>query len=100
MPFAWAELLLVGIAFLVYARHASDGENIVLQGAQLVVEQTQAGKKKRAEFQREWVRVEPVLDDRSLIELSGQGRVVRIGRHIRPELRLALAKEIRRALRT
>ncbi len=99
MPFAWAELLLVGGAFLVYARHATDGEKIVLQGSQLVVEQTSAGKVARAEFNSAWVRVEPQSDNGSLIELSGQGLRVQIGRHIRPELRPALAKEIRMALR-
>jgi uncharacterized membrane protein len=99
MPFAWIELFMVGVAFLVYARHATDGERIVLQGSQLVVEQTSAGKVERAEFNSAWVRVEPQKDDRSLIELSGQGRRVHIGRHIRPELRPALAKEIRMALR-
>jgi uncharacterized membrane protein len=99
MPFAWLELLVVGAAFVVYARHATDGEQIVLQGSQLVVEQTSAGKVARAEFNRAWVRVEPQADDRSLIELSGQGLRVHIGRHIRPELRPALAKEIRMALR-
>jgi uncharacterized membrane protein len=100
MPFAWLELLAVGVAFLVYARHATDGERIVLQGSQLVVEQTNAGRVARAEFNREWVRVEPQRDDRSLIELSGQGRRVHVGRYIRPELRSVLAKEIRMALRT
>jgi uncharacterized membrane protein len=100
MPFAWLELLCVGGAFLVYARHAADGERIILQGSQLVVEQTSAGKVLRAEFNRAWVRVEPQRDDRSLIELSGQGQCVRVGRYIRPELRPALAKEIRVALRT
>ncbi len=99
MPFAWAELVLVGGAFLVYARHATDGEKIVLQGSQLVVEQTNAGKVARAEFNSAWVRVEPQADNRSLIELSGQGLKVQIGRHIRPDLRPALAKEIRMALR-
>jgi uncharacterized membrane protein len=99
MPFAWLELAMVGMAFLVYARHATDGERIVLRGNQLVVEQTNAGKVLRAEFNREWVRVEPHMDDRSLIELSGQGQKVHIGRHMRPELRAILAKEIRTALR-
>lgn len=99
MPFAWLELAMVGAAFLIYARHATDGERIVLQGSQLVVEQTNAGKLLRAEFNREWVRVEPHVDDRSLIELSGQGQSVQIGRHVRPELRSVLAKEIRMALR-
>lgn len=99
MPFAWIELLVVGIAFVVYARHATDGERIVLQGGQLVVEQTHAGRIERAEFNCAWLRVEPSADDRSLIELSGQGKTVHVGRHIRPELRQALAKEIRMALR-
>lgn len=99
MPFAWIELLVVGVSFWVYARHATDGEKISLQGAQLVVELESAGKLERAEFNREWVRVEPRTDDRSLIEVSGQGRTVQVGRYVRPELRPALAREIRMALR-
>ena len=99
MPFAWLELLAVGAAFLVYARHARDGEKIVLQGSQLVVELETAGRTERAEFAREWVRVEPRSGNGSLIEVSGQGRTVVVGRHLRPELRPALAREIRFALR-
>ena len=99
MPFAWAELISVGIAFTVYARHARDGERISLQGGQLVVELETAGRLQRAEFNREWVRVEPKSGDGSLIQVSGQGRSVRVGRHVRPELRPALAREIRFALR-
>lgn len=99
MPFAWLELTAVGAAFMVYARHARDGEKISLQGGQLVVELETAGRLQRAEFNREWVRVEPKDGDGSLIEVSGQGRSVRVGRHVRPELRPALAREIRFALR-
>ena len=99
MPFAFAELLAVGSAFVVYARHARDGEKIILQGRQLVVELQSAGRLQRAEFSREWVRVEPKSGDGSLIEVSGQGQSIRVGRHLRPELRPALAREIRFALR-
>ncbi len=99
LPFAGLELAGVGLAFLVYARHAGDGETISLLGRQLVVETETAGRSERAEFHREWVRVEPRAGDRSLIELSGQGRSVNVGRYVRPELRPALAQEIRRALR-
>lgn len=99
MPFAWAELLAVGAAFLLYSRHAGDAEKIVLQGGQLVVELETAGRTQRAEFNREWVRVEPRQGDGSLIEVSGQGQVVQVGRHLRPELRPMLAREIRLALR-
>lgn len=93
------ELLAVGAGFLLYARHATDGEHIYLQGKNLVVELENAGKLERAEFRRESVRVEPKLVDRSLIELSGQGRSINVGRFVRPELRPVLAKEIRMALR-
>lgn len=99
LPFAWLELIAVGAAFLVYARHATDGEKISLQGARLVVEVENAGRHERAEFNRNWVRVEPRADDGSLIEVSGQGRSVHVGRYVRPELRPALAREIRAALR-
>lgn len=99
MLFAWAELTALAIAFTIYARHARDGEKISLQGGQLVVELQTAGRLQRAEFNREWVRVEPKEGDGSLIEVSGQGRSVQVGRHVRPELRPALAREIRFALR-
>lgn len=99
MPFAMLELLAVGTAFLVYSRHAGDAEKIMLQGGQLVIELETAGRTQRAEFNREWVRVEPNGGDGSLIEVSGQGRSVRVGRHVRPELRPLLAREIRLALR-
>lgn len=99
MPFAWAELITVGTAFVMYARHARDGEKILLQGGQLVVELESAGRTRREEFSREWVRVEPRSGDGSLIEVSGQGRSIWVGRHLRPELRPALAREIRFAVR-
>lgn len=99
LPFAWLELAAVGVAFLAYARHAADREHILLQGRRLVVELENGGRLERAEFNREWVRVEPAVDDRSLIEVSGQGRRVIVGRYVRPELRPQLAREIRRALR-
>ena len=99
LPFAGLELVAVGVAFVVYARHAADGETISIQGRQLVVELESAGRLERAEFDRDWVRVEPSAADRSLIEVSGRGRSVTVGRYVRPELRPALAQEIRRALR-
>lgn len=99
LPFAWLELAAVGFAFVLYARHATDGEKIALQGGRLVVELENGGHYERTEFLPHQVRVEPRDSDRSLIEVSGQGRSVRVGRYVRPELRAALAREIRMALR-
>jgi uncharacterized membrane protein len=99
LPIAWLELMAVGLGFLTYARHATDGERIYLENDRLVVELGRAGKMERTEFRREWVRVEPKLGDRSLIQVSGQGRSITVGRFVRPELRPILAREIRMALR-
>lgn len=99
MPFAWFELLVVGAAWAFYARHASDVEKIALQPGRLTVEHQNGGRVERAEFTPDWVRVEPRRDDRSLVELSGRGQVIAVGRYVRPELRRALADEFRTALR-
>lgn len=99
MPFAWVELLLVGAALLVYARHATDGEHIALKGDRLTVENTCGSRVRRVAFQPAWVRVEPRHGDRSLIDLSGQGQRISVGRFVRPELRVQLADELRWALR-
>jgi uncharacterized membrane protein len=98
-PFTGVELLTLGAAFLFYARHAADGESIRLQAGRLTVERACGGHMSRVEFVPAWVRVEPEHGDRSLIELSGQGRSISVGRFVRPELRRQLAEELRWALR-
>ena len=97
--FTGVELLAVGVALVLVARHAGDRELLTLTGSGLSVEQRFGPGVALTSFRIEWVRVEPAADDGSLVELSGEGRSVRVGRHVRPELRVALAQELRRALR-
>jgi uncharacterized membrane protein len=99
MPFASIEILAVGIALLIYSRHATDSESIRLMPGRLTVEHASGGRVESVEFAPAWVRVEPEHGDRSLIELSGQGRRISVGRFTRPELRRQLAEELRWALR-
>jgi uncharacterized membrane protein len=99
LAFAGVELLLVGVALLVYARHASDHEHITLTGAALTVEHQHGTQTDRSEFRAAWVRVEPLSSDRSLIEVAGDGQTACVGRYLRPELRPSLARELRAALR-
>lgn len=99
MTFASIELAAVGIALLVYSRHAADHENIAMRGGRLTVEHTSGSLVETAEFAPEWVSVEPVTGDESLIEVSGQGRRIEVGRFVRPELRRQLANELRQAVR-
>ena len=99
MPFAWIELLALGGALLLYARHATDTELIRLRPGRLVVRRVHGTQVDEVEFAPAWVRVEPEHGDHSLIELSGQGRRIAVGRFVRPELRRQLADELRWALR-
>ncbi len=97
--FAGIELLLVGLALLVYARHAGDREVLTLAGRSLAVEHCHGSRIARADFQAEWLKVEPVAGQGSLLELSAHGQSIRVGRFLRPEVRGAFAQELRRALR-
>ena len=101
-PFAWLDVIAVlaaGTALWVHARHAADHESIHLQPGRLTVEHVSASRIERVEFAPSWVRVEPERGDRSLVELTGEGRRIVVGRFVRPELRHQLADELRWALR-
>ena len=99
LPFAALELLVLGVAFLVYARHATDGERILLSPHTLVVERESAGQVDRQEFARSGLQVLPSQHS-GLVELSASGRVLSLGRFLRPEQRRQLAKELRWAIMT
>jgi uncharacterized membrane protein len=99
LAFAGVELLLVGAALLVYARHAADQERITLADGSLSVEHIRGHQTARTEFRAAWVRVEPRHGQGSLVELSGDGRQSCVGRYLRPDLRTPLAQELRAALR-
>lgn len=99
LGFAGLELLALGIALLIYARHAGDRETLTLFEGALRVEQCIGRRVEQVDFQAEWLRVEPAGGQGSLVELSGRGQRVCIGRFLRPELRGLLARELRTALR-
>ena len=97
--FAGLELVLLGAALLLYARHAADHETITLKNSLLSVEHHCGSRVERSEFRAEWLRVEPAEGQGSLLELSGAGRRMVVGRYLRPEWRQMLARELRQALR-
>lgn len=97
--FAGIELVAVGVALLVFARHAGDHETLTLEGRTLHVEQSLGSRIQHTRLDTEWLAVEPAAGQGSLVQLSGRGGSVCVGRFVRPELRAALAQEIRQALR-
>jgi uncharacterized membrane protein len=99
LPFSALELLAVAAAFLMYGRHAADGEHISLLNGRLVVEREEAGRLFRVEFAGRDVRVDVPADERRLVSLKEGGRTLEVGRYIRPDLRPVLARELKWALR-
>ena len=97
--FAGIELLAVGVALLVFARHAGDHETITLEGRSLHVERSLGSRVQHVHLDTEWLAVEPAAGQGSLVQLRGRGGSVSVGRFVRPELRAALAQELRTALR-
>ena len=100
LVFAGLELLALGVAILVYARHATDGETVLLKEGRLIVERDRAGLRERMEFSSAFVQVRIGGDRSALIGIGAQGRQIEVGRHVRPEWRQAMAGEMRRALRS
>ena len=99
LAFTALELLAVGLAMFVFARHAADRETLTLVGRWLWVEQCVGPRVQRTDFAADRATVEPAAGQGSLVEICGQGRLVRVGRFLRPEFRGAFAHELRRALR-
>ena len=98
MPFALLEVAALGFAFVMHARHASDAERISLINGALVIEMESGGRASRVEFSRFWVRVGSVGRPFGLVEVVGSGQCIFVGRHLRPDMRPQLAREIRLAL--
>ncbi|OJB45599.1 hypothetical protein BGV57_04745 [Burkholderia ubonensis] len=99
MPFTGVELLAVGVAFAIYARHAVDYERIRLFPHRLVIEQMNAEQLTQIEFNPRWVRVEPGATPRDPIRLVSRGQTVVIGQHLAQYRRAQFADELRAALR-
>jgi uncharacterized membrane protein len=97
--FAGLELVAVGAALLVFARHVADRESLTLVGGWLQVEQRFGNWVQRTELAADRVTVEPSGAQGSLVKLCSRGRTLLVGRFVRPELRAAFAQELRMALR-
>lgn len=98
LPFAGLELIGLGAAFVVYARHAVDYEYIRLAPHCLVVECMCAQRLTHFEFNPRWVRVEPA-GPHGWVQLHSSGKSLAIGRHVPLSRRRQFADELRMWLR-
>lgn len=93
LPFAGLEVLLLGAAFALHARHAADYERIELQSGRLEVEVTEADRVARYQLQNARVSMEE-----GRVVLRDAKEAIEIGRHIGAEARAELVAELEKAL--
>ena len=99
LPFTVLELVILGIALLIYARHATDYECITLNNDEFVLETSSAGVVKKHVFNPVWIRLDRLLSPRKLIALVYQGQKVEIGQFMHVSLRSDFLQELRQELR-
>jgi uncharacterized membrane protein len=93
LPFAGLEVLLLGAAFLAYARHAADYEKIEFEPGRVRVELAEGGRTTRHEL--DGARV-ALLKGR--VMLRGAREELEIGRYLGAEARAELAAELEQTL--
>jgi uncharacterized membrane protein len=94
--FSLLELALVGLAMLIYARHALDHETIALSDACLLVDCVEADHHEQARLDPLWTRVSVG----ELIKLESRGVKVEVGRFVTEARRRQVERELRQALRS
>lgn len=94
LGFALLEMLALGVALLVYARHAADYERVTLAQGALVVEAVSANRVIRHEFNARWVRVELEASPRAELALHSGRLTVLVGRYLDPGGRRRFAQEL------
>jgi uncharacterized membrane protein len=95
LPFAGLEVLLLGGAFVLQARHATDYERLALERGRLRVEVAQGRRRARYELDARRVCVE-VQGSRVLVREAGEA--VELGRHLDEQSRRAFGAELKKRL--
>jgi uncharacterized membrane protein len=96
LPFAGLEVLLLGAAFVLQARHATDYERIELDGGRLRVEVGEASRVARYELDARRARIEM---EGPHVLLRGPKDELELGRHLDLATRAAFAAELKKRLR-
>lgn len=96
--FAMLEMACVALAFLHYARHATDHEHIALLDGCLLVEQVEAGEVRQTRLDPYWTRIALPGKPEDLIGLEARGVSIEVGRFVTPVKRREFAQELRQEL--
>lgn len=96
--FAVIELAAVGIAFLVFGRHATDRERVVLDGGKLSIEVVEADRTRSLTLNSRSARIDAPIGD-GLVLIRCAGTVVEVGKFVVGARRRQFARELEQALR-
>ncbi len=102
LPFVGLELFALAVAFFCYGRHATDFERIELCENCIEVEHVDGTRHTLRRFALPWVRIEttrPASAGSTRVFLVARGQRIEVGRHLLDARRMALADELKQALR-
>jgi len=99
-PFSLIEMTAVGVALLVYARHAVDHERVSLGRDALLIESIHGTRRSVVRVDRWAARVVVEAKPRVEICVMARGERIAIGRFIGERERSRFARELNRALAT
>lgn len=107
VPFAMIELLVLGIALLIYARHATDYEKITIRDGLMDIEIVTGRKKVSQQWPLLWLRIKAPLFSKdpkhlkdpknSLVTIEHGDESICVGAYILHDKRKELADKIRSA---
>ncbi len=98
LPFSVLEMIALGVALLVYARHATDGDRVALQSDALEIVSTDGSVQRITRLDPRAARVEMDARPRAELAVVARGERIRIGRFVNERERRRVARELRQAL--
>lgn len=98
VPFTLLEISALAAAFVMFSRHATDYERIVVGPGEVVIETSLGPSMARVAQRAGWIRVEYSGRHSDLIQVITPARVLPVGRFVPSDTRGRLAFEMRSAL--
>lgn len=102
LPYAVLECLALGLAFVMYCRHAQDREQVVLQGEMVRIESSVGGVAQVQELPRHGIRVqwqeESAVGSSGLVRVRSGGQQALLGRFVDLDRRKQFVEEFRQAI--
>jgi len=103
LPFAGAEVVVVGIGFYLSARSGQETQVVSLDGETLTVEKGRKQRSQRWEMQRAWAQFHLLPPQirwyPSRLVLRSRGKTVELGSFLNEQERTQLAGQLQRAIR-